>query len=354
MNYEGWNQDYLENKEAYMKLFDKVMQEDNEKNVEFLEKKIAKYVGRSHGVLINSATDALHYSLKCLNIQEGDEVLVSNFSWISSASSILMTGAYPVFCDIDLDSYHISFDEIKKNTTSKTKALIYTHLFGNMTETKEIEKYCKENDIAFIEDSAQSLGSIYKSRYAGSIGDISSFSFNHNKVISGISGGGIILTDNKEHADMARKLRRHGKGDDYEILGYNSKMFYINAAFIEFRFDKIKEYQMARTKVAYKYYEALQDIPIITQEPDDMTVLHNYHKFVVRFENKEIRDEVKDELGAKIHYDLPLDRNKVFYRPYHANSNAQIASDTILSLPCHPYVTEEEVLKTSMVIGCMA
>ena len=352
MQYEGWDKDYIENKEAYMELFDRAMRVDNESNVEFLEKKIAKYVGRKYGVLVNSATDALHYSLRCHGISQGDEVLVSDFSWISTASCILMSGATPVFCDIDLDSYHISFDEIKSKTTNRTKALIYTHLFGNMTETKEIEAWCKKNNIVFIEDAAQSLGSILNSRPAGSIGDISSFSFNHNKVISGVSGGGIVLTDNKEHSDMVRKLKQHGKGDDYEFLGYNSKMLYLNAAFIEFRFDRIKEYQMARTKVAYKYHEALEDVPVITQIPDDMSLLHNYHKYVVRFENKEIRDQVREELDAKIHYDTPLSANTLFQQK--PCKNSRIASDTLLSLPCHPYVTDEEALTTAMIIGVMA
>ena len=241
MNYEGWDQDYLENKELYINLFDDAIQKDNEKNVEFLEKKISKYIGRKHGIAINSATDALYYSLKCHGIGLTDEVLVSDFSWISSASCIVMAGATPVFCDIDLDSYHMSFEEIKKKTTNKTKAIVYTHLFGNMTETKEIELFCKENDILFIEDAAQSLGSKYKDRYAGSIGDISSFSFNANKVISGISGGGMIFTDEDSIAEYLRKIRKHGKGKDYEMLGYNSKMFYMNAAFIEMRFDRMND-----------------------------------------------------------------------------------------------------------------
>ena len=352
MNYEGWDKDYIENKEAYIELFDRAMRVDNESNVEFLEKKIAKYVGRKHGVLVNSATDALHYSLKCMRIREGDEVLVSDFSWISTASCILMAGATPFFCDIDLSTYHISFDEIKKKTTRNTKALIYTHLFGNMSETKEIEQYCKDNDIAFIEDAAQSLGSIYYGRLAGSIGDISSFSFNHNKVISGISGGGIVLTDNKDDADLVRKLKQHGKGDDYELLGYNSKMLYTNAAFIEFRFDRMKEYQLARTKIAYKYHEALEDVSVITQIPESVDVIHNYHKYVVRFENKEIRDDVKEELDAKIHYDKALSGNSMFQMQ--PCTNSKIASDTLLSLPCHPYVTEEEASMTAMVIGVMA
>ena len=351
MNYEGWAQDYLENKELYLNLFDDAIQKDNERNVEFLEKKISKYIGRKHGIAINSATDALYYSLKCHDIGLTDEVLVSDFSWISSASCILMAGATPVFCDIDLDSYHMSFDEIKKKTTNKTKAIIYTHLFGNMTETKEIEMFCKENDIIFIEDAAQSLGSKYKDKYAGSIGDISSFSFNHNKVISGISGGGMIFTDVDSHAEYLRKIRKHGKGKDYETLGYNSKMFYMNAAYIGMRFDRMNELQSRRIQVANRYQEELKDMPVVTQVAND-NLVHNYHKYVVRFENKEIRDEVKNKLNAKVHYDSPISKNSMFNltpRP-----NAQKASDTVLSLPCHPYVTEEEISQTCMIIGIIA
>ena len=351
MNYEGWDQDYLENKELYINLFDDAIQKDNEKNVEFLEKKISKYIGRKHGIAINSATDALYYSLKCHGIGLTDEVLVSDFSWISSASCIVMAGATPVFCDIDLDSYHMSFEEIKKKTTNKTKAIIYTHLFGNMTETKEIELFCKENDILFIEDAAQSLGSKYKDRYAGSIGDISSFSFNANKVISGISGGGMIFTDEDSIAEYLRKIRKHGKGKDYEMLGYNSKMFYMNAAYIEMRFDRINDLQMRRIKIANRYHEELEELPVVTQVAND-DVIHNYHKYVVRFETKEIRDEVKNKLNAKVHYDSPISKNSMFNLT--PCPNAQKASDTILSLPCHPYVTEEEISQICMTIGIIA
>ncbi len=352
MQYEGWDRDYIYNKGLYLNLFDKVMQEDNEQSVEFLEKKIAKYVGRKHGITCNSATDALYYSLLCYDIGYGDEVLVSDFSWISSASCIEMAGATPVFCDIDIDSYHISFEEIQRKTTKRTKALIYTHLFGNMTETKEIEAFCKNNDIIFIEDAAQSLGSIYHSRHAGSIGDISSFSFNHNKVISGISGGGIVLTDDDDIAAHVRKLKQHGKNnDEYELLGYNSKMLYINAAFIEMRFDRIEELQMKRTKIAYKYHEALEDVDVIVQIPH-MGLMHNYHKYVVRFQDKETRDRVKDELDAQIKYDRPLSGNSMFEKV--DNPNAQLVADTILSLPIHPYLAQDDLLKTCMVIGIMA
>jgi len=116
--------------------------------------------------------------------------------------------------------------------SDKTKAIVYPHLFGNMSETKHIIDFCKEKNIAFIEDAAQSIGASLNDVKAGSIGDISTLSFNANKVIAGISGGGAVLTDNKLHAETIRKLRKHGNN---EMLGYNSKMLLMNATFIDHR-----------------------------------------------------------------------------------------------------------------------
>jgi len=227
ISYNGWDREYEENREMYHILFDQAMVKEVEGSTEGLESALSSYTGRSHCVAVANATDALRFSL--WGIGPGDEVLVSDFSWISTSSCISMVGATPVFCDIGLHSYHISLDSIKRMTTNKTKALIYTHLYGSMSNTKEIENWCINNGIRFIEDSAQSLGSSLNGRKAGTIGECSSYSFNGNKVIAGISGGGMFMTDNKEHADYVRRVRRHGKDKDFAELGYNSKMFVTNA-----------------------------------------------------------------------------------------------------------------------------
>jgi len=340
MNYNGWDREYLENKEEYQKLFDRVMQIDNDRNVEFLEKRIADYSNKKYAVAVSSATDALYYSLLCYGIGPGDDVLVSDFSWISTASCISMAGANPIFCDIDLESYHISINSIQENYTPKTKALIYTHLFGNMTDTREIENFCKEKGIAFIEDAAQSLGSSLNGIKAGSIGDISSYSFNNNKVIAGISGGGMLMTDNENFAKLVKKLRRHGKDKDYEMLGYNSKMFYTNAAFINFRLDKMEEWQKKRQEIAKEYEDILSDLNINFQTMSD-GLNHNYHKYVIRFQTKKERELMRKQLNATVHYDKPISENskyKLISKP-----NAKIASDTVLSLPIHAWLTDEEI-----------
>ena len=129
ISYDGWDREYLKNKEAYLDIFDSFMSQLNYENNEKFEDKIKHYTGREHVVSVASAKDALGFSLACHGVGPGDEVLVTDFSWISSSSCISMVGATPVFCDIDLDTYHISLDSIKRMTTEKTKAIIYTCLF---------------------------------------------------------------------------------------------------------------------------------------------------------------------------------------------------------------------------------
>ena len=337
----GWDREYLANKEEYLKLFDSAMQKEQEQNVEFLEKSLKEITGRKYAVACSNGTDALHFALISLGIKPGDEVLTTQFSWISTASCISMVGATPVFCEINILNYHMDLDSIKRMYTNKTKAIVYPHLFGNMSDTKEIIEFCKEKNIAFIEDAAQSLGASLNGIKAGSIGDISTLSFNANKVVAGIAGGGAVLTDDKDKAELFRKLRKHGNN---EVLGYNSKMLLLNAEFINFRLKRMKEWQAKRQEIAKQYDEQLKDY--VTIQPTTNGLNHNYHKYVIRLQNKEVRDRVKEKLGAKVHYDKPLSEN-VMYRDINHKKDktfiSKIVCDTILTLPIHPYMRQDEI-----------
>jgi len=344
----GWDREYLKHKDEYLELFDKSMQKEQESNVEFLEDKLKLLTGRKYAVVCSNGTDALHFALRSLDIKKGDEVLTTNFSWISTASCISMVGATPVFCEIDISSYHMSLDSIKRMYSDKVKAIVYPHLFGNMSDTKEIIDFCKEKNITFIEDAAQSLGASLNGVKAGSIGDISTLSFNANKVVAGIAGGGAILTDDKDKAEIFKKLRRHGNN---EILGYNSKMLLMNAEFINFRLNKMKEWQSKRQEIAKQYNEQLKDY--VTIQPTTNGLDHNYHKYVIRLPNKEIRDELKNTLNAKVHYDKPLSENVMYKNIEYRKDKtyeSKLVCDTILTLPIHPYMTQSEIDKIINVI----
>ncbi len=337
----GWDREYLANKDEYIKIFDGAMQQEQEQNVEFLEKSLTKITGRKYAVACQNGTDALHFALISLDLRPGDEVLTTQFSWISTASCISMAKAKPVFCEINILNYHMDLDSIKKMYSPRVKAIVYPHLFGNMSDTKEILDFCKEKNIAFIEDAAQSLGASLNDVQAGSIGDISTLSFNANKVVAGIAGGGAILTDDEDKAVLFRKLRRHGNN---EVLGYNSKMLFLNACFINFRLKKMKEWQSKRQAIAKQYDEQLKDY--VTIQPSTNGLNHNYHKYVIRLQNKEVRDKVKKKLGAKVHYDKPLSENVMYQNINHRQDKmfiSKIVCDTILTLPIHPYMKQEEI-----------
>jgi len=341
----GWDREYLANKNEYLKLFDNVMQKENERNVEFLEKRIAKTIGRKFAVAVNSGTDALHFSLIINNIGPGDEVLVTNFSWISSASVVSMVGATPVFCDVDLETNHISVDSMKRMYSDKVKAIIYPHLFGNISDMQYIQKFCEEKNIKLIEDACQSFGANRDGQHAGTYGDVSTLSFNANKPVAGLAGGGAFLTDNKEEANLVRKLRRHGNN---EVLGYNSKMLAINAEFINFRMDKMHEWQDMRFRIAKRYTNNLKNLPVIIPHVDEI-VNHCYHKYVIRLENKETRDKLQKRLNANVHYPNPISENPMYKSILNRKDNclnSQLICDTILTLPIHPYLTDDEIDKT--------
>jgi len=344
----GWDREYLEHKEEYLNLFDKVMQKENERNIEFLEESILKIINRKYAIACASGTDALHFSLIALDIKPGDEVLTTNFSWISTASCITMVGATPVFCDVDLETYHMSIDSIKRMYSDKVKAIVYPHLFGNISDMTEIQNFCEDKNIKLIEDACQSFGANRNGQYAGTYGDVATLSFNANKPVAGISGGGAFLTDDKEQANLVRKLRRHGNN---EVLGYNSKMLAINAEFINFRIEKMHEWQDKRFRIAKRYDNNLKDI--VTLQKIDEGVNHCYHKYVIKVENKKIREILKKRLGASVHYPNPISENAMYNSIIHRKDrclNSQQICDTILTLPIHPYLTNDEIDDTCNII----
>ena len=345
ISYDGWDREYLENREAYLSMFDRFMSQTNYENNEEFEHNFANMIGRTHAISVSNATDALHFALLAHGIGPGDEVIVPDFSWISSAACISMVGATPVFCDIELGSYHIDIESIERMHSDKTKAVVYVHLFGNMTDTSEIEFYCKQHGLLFIEDAAQSLGSSLDGIKAGTIGDSSVYSFNSNKVISGINGGGVLLTDDDKIASTVKKIRRHGRDKDFSMLGFNSRMYVLNAEVINLRMMHMEKNQTRRQEIASMYSDAFKDLPVHVQTMSG-GLNHNYHKYTVRLEDKSTRDIVRGSVNASIHYETPLASNSMYEKVLHRKDqcvNSKLVSDTILSLPIHAWMREDEV-----------
>ena len=343
--YDGWDREYQENKQAYLEIFDEFMCQMNYENNEEWERNFAQRLGRNHCVSVASATDALHFALLAHGIGPGDEVLVTDFSWISSASCVDMVGATPVFCDINLDTYQMSLDSVQRMYSDRVKAIVYVHLFGAMTDTGALQAFCKERNILFIEDAAQALGSSLDGIHAGTIGDCSVFSFNSNKVIAGINGGGVVLTDDDDIAKRVKMIRRHGKDKTFDTLGYNSRMYVLNARIIEQRMKSMEQNQTKRQSIAHQYNSAFANLPVITPKVTN-GLDNNYHKYVIRFEDKDTRKRVKNALNASIHYETPLSANNMYNSATMRSDDctaSKAASNTVLSLPIHAWLTDNEI-----------
>ena len=338
----GWEREYLKNKKIYDAIFSDVMCQKKQDLNSFVwfENEIRNIIPqRKHIVPTASGTDALVIALRALDIGPGDEVLVTAFSWISSASAVLLVGATPVFCEICPKTYHMDFNSIKKMTTEKTKAIIFPYLFGNMSVVSQITEFCDSLGIHFIEDACQSIGSKVFGEPAGSHGIISTLSFNSNKNISGVTGGGALLTNDEKVESRARKMIQHGEN---EMLGYNSKMYLLNAEIIIYRLSFLEIWQACRQRLAKRLDSfflslgyCIQSMPIVE---------HNYHKYVVQFPDNRTREKWRKELKAPVHYDTCLNHLPMFRNcRSDATPIAEHLSNTILTIPMNHMTTSEEI-----------
>ena len=338
----GWEREYQKNKAKYDTLFDRVMQNQKQDLNKFpsLENELRHIIPeRKHVVPTASGTDALVIALRSLDVGPGDEVLVTAFSWVSSASAVLLVGATPVFCDICPLTYHMDFGSIKNMTTEKTRAIIFPYLFGNISDVSQIIEFCDSLNIHFIEDACQSIGSKLFGQPAGSSGVISTLSFNSNKNISGLTGGGALLTNDEDVEIKSRKMIQHGEN---AMLGYNSKMYLLNASIIAFRLCLLEQWQARRQELAKRLDSFIVSRGYRVQVSPGVD--HNYHKYVVQFSNNEIREKWRKELKAPVHYDTCLNKLPIFVKcKSDATPFAEYLSKTILTIPMNHMTTNDEI-----------
>ena len=321
------------------------------KEVEECEKEIAKFCNTKYAVSLNSGTDALFLSLKALGVGPGDEIITTPFTFIATAEVIANCGAKPVFVDIKPETFNIDSSKIKKVITKKTKAIIPVHLFGQMADMDEVMKIAKEYKLFVIEDAAQALGAEYKSRKAGTIGDLGCFSFFPTKNLGACGDGGMIVTNNKKLADKIRLLRNHGSSlrEKYLnlILGTNSRLDTIQAAILRVKLKRLKKWNKKRIENA-KYYnkklEGVGDIRIPVVTPSQT---HIFHQYTIRAKRRnKLRKHLKEKgVPTMIYYFLPLHLQPAFQYLGYKRGNfpiAERAAKEVLSLPIYPELTKKD------------
>ena len=245
INYVSLNKQSKDQSQKLLKIFRDCLDKSifvNGDEVSKFERKVSRKCGTKYAVALNSGTDALTLALKLVGIKKGDEVITPPNSFISSTSSIIHLGAKPVFVDT-ADDQNIDANKIEKKITKKTKAIMPVHLTGRVCEMNEIIKISKKYKIPVIEDAAQSIGSKYYDKPAGSIGDIGCFSTHPLKNLNACGDGGFLTTNNKQYYILAKSLQNNGMLGRNEVkhFGYLSRMDVLQASILDYRLDKLDE-----------------------------------------------------------------------------------------------------------------
>lgn len=314
-----------------------------------LEGQVSSMTGGAHAISCANGTDALILSLMALGIGRGDEVVTTPYSFFSTASSIALVGARPVFADIQDNDMNIDPVKVEKAITEKTKAIIVVHLFGKLCDMKRILAIAEKRGVAVVEDMAQALGAKRGGVAAGSFGDIAATSFYPTKNLGGIGEGGMVLTRRPDLADKARKLRVHGMGETpyiHEVIGFNSRLDEIKALALCVKLKKLASWNRTRLETAGYYNMHLRDLPIVLPTIDDETS-HIFHHYVIRTVRRDALQLHLREKGIMtgIYYPLPLHLQPCFSYLGFKESDLPIAEEaarTSLAIPVFPELRKKE------------
>ena len=313
-----------------------------------LETSLADITNRKYSVLTGSATDALFIALKSAGIKKGDEVLIPAISYISSATAITRTCAKPVFVDVHPGDALMNIEDAESKITSATKAILFVDLYGNLPDASALEEFARKHHLLLIEDAAQSIGSLRDNRSAGSIGDISVFSFDPSKPVGAFGTGGAILTDKREITDFCRGARQNGKNPNtgiYDQFGINSRMSEFQAALVNWQLETLKEQLAIRRNLAEQYKKALASLPVKFIIEQQFSNSGNFHKFIISLK---YRDTVKKHLQqhgiqSRIHYENCLYQHPVLQKYKTSCPEAEKLTSQVLSLPFYPELEENEI-----------
>ena len=317
------------------------------KEVDNFEKAFAAYIGTDYCISCGNGTDSIEMLLQAFDIGAGDEVIVPAHSWISTASAVTAVGASPVFVDTLPFRYTLDPSKIEEVLSTKTRAIIPVHLYGQPADMDEIMELAARFELRVIEDCAQAHGALYKGRKVGSIGHASSFSFYPVKNLGAYGDGGAVLTSDKVLAEKLRMIGNYGQKEKHQHLlhGRNSRLDTLQAAILNIKLPYLDRWNELRRRHAALYKSLLTTLPIgLPEKPGDRESV--YHLFVIQAEEREELAQFLKAAGIStaVHYpkmlpSLPLYENcKVGQYP-----NSQAYQGKILSLPIFPELQEEEV-----------
>jgi dTDP-4-amino-4,6-dideoxygalactose transaminase len=309
--------------------------------VEAFEEELAAYLDLEHAVTLNSGTDALLLALRASDVGDGDEVIVPAYTFVATASAVLMAGARPVFVDCAPGSFNLDPVAVEAAVTTRTKVLMPVHLFGEPAPLEPLVRLAGDRGLRLIEDAAQALGATYQGEPVGAIGHAGTFSFYPSKNLGAYGDGGALVTDDGELAEEVRSLRDHGRADGgvHVRAGTTSRLDEIQAAILRVKLPNLDEWNESRRFRASAYRELLEGTRCTIPAPRPEGV-HVYHQFVVAHPQ---RDALRQALAAEgvataVHYLLPCHLQPAFAHLGDPPSLpvAEEWSRTTLALPMYP------------------
>lgn len=313
------------------------------------EKRFAKLIGTKFAVGVNSGTDAIKLSLKCLNIKEGDEVITAANTFVATVGAICELGAKPIFVDCD-NTFCMNVDLIEKKISKKTKAIVAVHFTGYMTNMKKLNKISKKFNIPIVEDACQSILASIDNKNSGTWSDFGAFSLHPLKNINVWSDGGIIVTSNKKHYNKLKLLRNHGlkNRDEVVLTGYNSRLDTFQAVVGNWIIPKAKKIALQRIKNANYLDRNLGKIKEIGIPPRPKNFRIVYHLYIVFAKNRDelLKHCIKKGIEAKIHYPIPIYRQKALKYLGHKKGDFPITdhhAKNIISFPCDQHLSKKEI-----------
>ncbi|MGN6195894.1 MAG: DegT/DnrJ/EryC1/StrS family aminotransferase [Ginsengibacter sp.] len=331
--------------------------------VDKLEKILASYLHVKHAIAVANGTASLHLALIALGVREGDEVIVPALSYIATANVVELVGATPVFVDVSPDTFNIDVKQIEHKITDKTKCIIPVHEFGLASDMHDVMKIAKKHSLQVIEDAACALGATYKEQYAGTFGDVGSFSFHPRKAITG-GEGGLLVTNNDALADKFRILRNHGISMQngkmkFVAPGFNYRLTDFQAAMIFSQFQRLEQILSYKNKLAGVYFQELKATKniILPTTPDDRR--HTWQSFHLLLGDDIIRDHLiarLKEAAIGTNYGAQcIPYQQYFQEKYELDCqklfpNALRAFKQGLVLPLYEKLSFEDIKKVSITI----
>ena len=318
--------------------------------VKTFESNYAAFNKVNHAVAVSNGLDALHIALKTLNIGPGDEVIVPSNTFIATVLAVSYVGAYPIFVEPSINSYNIDPSKIEAAITSKTKAIMPVHLYGQACEMTEIMQIAEKYNLKVIEDNAQAQGATYQNKITGSFGHINGTSFYPGKNLGALGDAGGITTNDLQLAEKAKVLSNYGTRVKYvnDEIGFNMRMDECQAAFLNVKLNYLSTWIKQRQEIAKWYNHYLSNIEGLILPFVLENATHTYHLYVVRTEKRDALMNYlsEHEIGTLIHYPIPPHLQKAYANLGFSKGDFPIAeevADTCLSLPIWPGMKEEEV-----------